>query len=540
MMVYTTPYEKHMGRLTKLLRISNPTPLIWLLIILLIGSFLRLYRFADFMKIDSDHGRDILIAKHIVEYGEGYWAAPYALGSNGLVKNSPVYYWILASMWFISRSTVGMGIVFALTGVITIIIGYGAGLVYGGVRMGLTFAFFLSISALLVQDAHGVWPPFLLPLVTVITLYCMARFIHEHRIRWLALCITAVFLGVHVHQSFLPFFGVCTLWVIWSSTRVSKKAFIILCSYILLHIVFWAYVTGNGTSALQEYLRLVSTNNGSTLIMSAAIHRAGQAISLLFPHVHGAIPYAYAIMTGAALILLYQRRTSNEKFVGIVTLCIGMLAYGLYGNNGSVLLRDYYFHAAAVVFLFILSFCLIYLLRNKRVMFGFISITGALLNLGNEQYIQPARGGNYLDYLEITRWAINDYKSLPVNPETSIVFYTRSMSAPDESGRYIWSAAPQWYLFEDIEKKPAVTIPDGYNNFAPPVIDPDTIIYLTCIGKQIAPHNYDEAFRTRCVDPFVKAYGGEFHTHRNTRVFTLHADNTFVYRTYRYTPENYE
>ncbi len=526
-----------MGNTAAQHHILNSKPLLLLFIILVIGSFLRLYRFADFMQIDGDHGRDILIAKHIVEHKEGYWAAPYALGSNGIVKNSPVYYWILASMWLLSRSTLGMGIVFALTSVMTILIGYGTGRVFGGTRMGITFAFFLSISSLLARDARGVWPPFLLPFITVSALYCIARFINGYQTRWLIFLVTVLFLGVHVHQSFLPFFGVCTLWTVWSGVRAHKNAIVII-SYLFLHIALWAYVTGNGSGAFRGYLQLVSSNNIVDII-SAAVLRVGQAVRLLFPNVHAIIPYAYALVVTAALAALYQRRVPMEKFVVVVTLGTGMLAYGIYGNNGGVLLREYYFHAAAVVFLFIFSYCVTTLLRNKLLLVGSVFLTGALLGLGNERYIQPAKGGNYLDHLEVTRRAINDYKGLATTPKTSLAFYTRYLSAPNEPERYIWSAAPQWYLFEDIEKRPAVTIPVGYNNFAPPVIDSDTIIYLTCIDTQTETNNFEAAFLTRCVTPFIHAYGGEFHGHKNTQTSTFHADNNAVYRTYRYTPQNY-
>ncbi len=519
-----------------LLREYTAKPLFWLIIIVVIGSFLRLYRFTDFMKIDGDHGRDMLIAKHIVEHKEGLWAAPYALGSHGIVKNSPVYYWMLSAMWFITRSTIPMGIAFAMTSILTIAIGYSAGVALGGTRVGLLFAFFLSISSMLAEDAHAVWPPFLLPLITVCALNCMAHYLKKHQIRWLILFISTLFLGVHIHQSFLPFFGVGLGWALWHGIRNPKRIAALLLVTII-HIILWAYVTGNGAQALYGYLGLLTPSADMPQIFFSSAYRAIQSIELLFTHTSVFIPYGYFAMMPISLILLYRTTVHREKFMSVLMLFIGMLSYGIYGNNGEMALREYYFRAASVVFLFIISYSAAHLIRNTQALIGFVCITGVLLSMGNEQYLLLERGGNYFDHYQITTHALNDYMHITRDTTSStLIFFTKYLSAPAEPERYIWSAAPQWHLTEDILQKSVVSIPTGYNNFSPQEIQSGSIIYITCIDDLKKGSGIEADFQSLCISPFLTANAEKFTAHRESQQYTLYGENGDIYRTFRYTP----
>lgn len=528
--------REHLLYATRLLRTHTVKPFIWITVIVLIGSFLRLYRFSDFIRIDGDHGRDMLIAKHIVEHNEGYWAAPYALGSRGIVKNSPVYYWILSAMWSISRSTTSMGIVFALTSVLAIIIGYTVGVIFGGVRIGVPFAFFLSVSSMLATDAHAVWPPHLLPLITVCALYCMARYLHTHQTKWLVIFTSVLFMGVHIHQSFLPFFGVGLSWAIWVGVRNPKQLVIFLATTIA-HTMLWMYVTGNGAQALYGYYSLMTTSTNIFSIFVASVYRAVQSIMLLYAHTPAIVAYGYFILISIALALLFRTNIHKEKFISVLMLFIGMLSYGLYGNSGEISIRTYYFRAASVVFLFILSYCASELIHNRRLFIGFICITGVFLTIGNEQYLRKERGGNYYDHYQLTKHALHDYTQLTQDPTLgSLIFFTKYLSAPTESERYIWSAAPQWHLAEDILQKPIVSIPTGYNNFAPPEIQPNSIVYITCIDDLKKNRGVETDIRQRCINPLFATYKDRFTGHQESQQYTLYGENGDIYTTYRFTP----
>src|SRR3990172_43604 len=83
---------------------------ILVLCIISVGIILRLASLRNYIWFQQgyDESRDMLVAKHIVEYGEWLWRGPYAAGGQNILLNSPVYYYLLAIFWFIARSPYGV------------------------------------------------------------------------------------------------------------------------------------------------------------------------------------------------------------------------------------------------------------------------------------------------------------------------------------------------------------------------------------------------------------------------------------------------
>lgn len=149
-----------------------------ILLIILGGLFLRLYRIQDFFMFLGDQGRDALIVKRIALLQNLPAIGPPS--SIGEVFLGPFYYYILAPFLLISGlNPVGLAVGVALLSVIGI---YSAYLLAKSVVPGRTALFFLIIatfSAELVRIARFSWNPNLLPYFAFITLYFFARSLEE-------------------------------------------------------------------------------------------------------------------------------------------------------------------------------------------------------------------------------------------------------------------------------------------------------------------------------------------------------------------------
>src|SRR4051812_42834027 len=86
--------------------------------ILLVAAFLRLYRIADYMTFLGDEGRDVLVAKGILE-GHLVFLGPRA--SAGDFFLGPIYYYMMAPfLWLFHYDPVGPAVMVALLSVATV------------------------------------------------------------------------------------------------------------------------------------------------------------------------------------------------------------------------------------------------------------------------------------------------------------------------------------------------------------------------------------------------------------------------------------
>src|SRR3972149_12190225 len=87
-------------------------------LILILGALLRLYRIGDYMTFLGDEGRDAIIVRRLLVYGD-----PILIGPGTSIGNmylGPLYYYMMAPALLLSRfSPVGPAVQIALLGVAT-------------------------------------------------------------------------------------------------------------------------------------------------------------------------------------------------------------------------------------------------------------------------------------------------------------------------------------------------------------------------------------------------------------------------------------
>src|SRR6266699_294743 len=93
--------------------------------ILILASFLRLYRIQDYMTFLGDEGRDALVAYNILH---GHFTLLGPTASVGGFYFGPIYYYFLAPALFLANyNPVGPAIMVALFGIATVFFVYKLG-----------------------------------------------------------------------------------------------------------------------------------------------------------------------------------------------------------------------------------------------------------------------------------------------------------------------------------------------------------------------------------------------------------------------------
>lgn len=219
-----------------------------------LGAFLRLYKLEERYLWFGDSARDLLVSKHIWQYGEEISIGHYASGLHTSpeacqVRNYPSYYYnVLALLWAIGRNVSGISVLLALINSLAIIFVYlivsqlvnrWAGVV-GAFLYAITFNFILAS-----QYATTVNLPIPFILVAVAILLTAI----QKKQRWLAMIGLTGFIYLSTfHYSLLLLFGfffVVTEWSFLVKSGLARQlGFIALrgCSYGLIFLLLHSAV----------------------------------------------------------------------------------------------------------------------------------------------------------------------------------------------------------------------------------------------------------------------------------------------------------
>lgn len=195
--------------------------------ILLIAAFLRLYRISDYMTFLGDEGRDVLVAKGILE-GQFTLLGPRA--SAGDFFLGPIYYYMIAPfLWLFRYDPVGPAIMVALFGVATVFLTYYVGRKFFDEWTGIIAAALYAVSPLVVAYSHSSWNPNVLPFFSLLLMAVVYRAIEMGRAGGKYFLFAGFLLGISLQLHYLALFlGVIVFfYVLLGKWYLHKKLLII-------------------------------------------------------------------------------------------------------------------------------------------------------------------------------------------------------------------------------------------------------------------------------------------------------------------------
>lgn len=176
----------------------------WLLIaIVILGIFLRFYRFPDFITFLGDQGRDAIILKRIIALEHFPAVGPPT--SVGQVYLGPFYYYFIAPwLWFFKFDPIGPAVGVALLSSLYLLVNYLVVKELVDKKTALISTVFLTFSSALIELSRFSWNPNLLPLFILLTIYFVVKSIKTHRRIFFALA--GAFLSFSIQLHYLALF----------------------------------------------------------------------------------------------------------------------------------------------------------------------------------------------------------------------------------------------------------------------------------------------------------------------------------------------
>jgi len=188
-----------MGKLGR----NQKIELILLFLILVLASFLRLYRIKDYMVFLGDEGRDALIVKRIIVdhkftlLGPTASIAPFHLG--------PFYYYLmLPFLWVFNLDPLGPAVMVALFGVATVFLVYWVGRDFFNEKVGFLAAGLYAISPLTIVHSRSSWNPNVLPFFSLLLIYTLKRAAEKKH--WFYYLAVGILFGITLQFHYLALF----------------------------------------------------------------------------------------------------------------------------------------------------------------------------------------------------------------------------------------------------------------------------------------------------------------------------------------------
>ena len=169
-----------------------------IILLILVGVFLRFYKLGEFATFLGDQGRDAIIIKRIVTFE--HFPAIGPISSIGQVFLGPFYYYLMAPFLAITKlNPIGLAYGSALLAIIGFICAYLVIRKEINKTVAGFFLFLLIFSAVQVEASRFSWNPNLLPIFSFFTLYFLYKAITAKKYLWSILFGTFLALSIQLH-----------------------------------------------------------------------------------------------------------------------------------------------------------------------------------------------------------------------------------------------------------------------------------------------------------------------------------------------------
>jgi 4-amino-4-deoxy-L-arabinose transferase-like glycosyltransferase len=185
-----------------------------LIIVLVFGAFLRLYRIGEYMTFLGDEGRDAIIVRRLLLYADPILVGPGT--SIGNMYLGPLYYYFMAPwLWLANFSPIGPAIGVAIFGIITIWLMYYVGNLWFGRTAGLIAALLYAVAPTVIVYSRSSWNPNIMPFFALLCMLAIWKVWQEKKYKWMLILAASFAFVMQSHYLGLllaPVFGI--FWVL--------------------------------------------------------------------------------------------------------------------------------------------------------------------------------------------------------------------------------------------------------------------------------------------------------------------------------------
>jgi hypothetical protein len=344
------------------------TNLVILFAIFALGIFLRTYNIFETTTIMGDTGRDLIVAKHLVNSSAPWSAFPAA--SSRLFENSPLYFLIIGFLWFLAPSIHGVIVLFAIIQSLVIFVAYYLGKQIANKTLGYYLALFTAVSPLFVYPARWIWQPNLLALFIPLLLLFFLKVIFNKKNGLTPQYLVGFFItsNVVLHLHTATFLLVLTMFfaVLFHvfQTRYKRLAVVVTIIASLFFRLAFGFRIGHFFGVSYQFSLLATSFSKvwrNLLVIKQALL---ESIFLWVDDVQQPIvAISLAIVFISGFLVFYFRRTKKALFHQVATLVLlvgSELPYIFYGDR----FWPHYLFSFLLIFHLLMPIAIFYLVQS--------------------------------------------------------------------------------------------------------------------------------------------------------------------------------
>ena len=482
-----------------------------------LGVWLRFWSLDQHVWTQSgyDESRDMLVAEHILQYGESVSRGPLAAGGLGWLKNSPVYYYLIAVLWFFTATPVALMYLWASIHTGAVLLGYWVGKYMYDQVAGLILAASIAVNYQLIYGSRELLQPHLLPLFTLGFVLCAALYLNSAQRKWryLVAAATCLLFPLHLHYGVLLIIPIGLVWVLHAwflkiSTQeiTSYPSALLLPGVLLMLVLSWVFLSFTKVPFDQIYfLRFNQSRNNEVWIGS----EIGQTLSHL-DQMFGGNSKVMMFVVLSALFIIYlwkrmsvltrQLRLAPQPVVRFLLLLttsyfLTLLYNGEVGGTYLLAVFPFFLITLAVLLRQVIEIhlglgCLltgVAFLSMSLSSWRIITTTVPEVSFHTQQHqVAEAIANHYTSM----------YQLKDVDPQFLVTWYTTTRNMPFNG----WGTSGVWYYLEKFFATKLVVLNDAGVNHLPKASYP-SMVYMVCDHRE-----FSERIQVECLDRFKAAY----------------------------------
>lgn len=486
-----------------------------------------------------DDARDILVGKHIVEYGTIVDRGPLADGgtfsdSNSKLLNSPVYYYVLAFFWFFSKSPTAVLLNWTLfLSLLLPISAYYLGKQYKDSQLGFILAAVVILNPFFSQSTLHIWQPHLVIPLTFLIIGTFFRYLRNSTIFNACLVILLAFLTIHIHYSgllvALPIIFI-TLLRHFRSHIKEKFSLLRVTPYLvfIVCLLIWMFLTYNifFGDQLVFFIEMGKTVLSKPIYdekYSSIIEKISKPLALVIGTTFSKIN-ALTILTSILCLVplaeFLSKKYKKSHYTYFVVILISGYIFSIFFHRK---MYDIYLIPLIILILLRFSICLNFLLdkivanfkliivsnknRGRKILYSFFAIlalSGLLILivipfLYNLIYRINQPISVYFENVNIAHAILTD------STITGEAHYTMAhLATPNEFfGGDGWGTTGLWLILEELTNRKIVEVIKPVKSEPPfkPISEDAKAIYLICTFRDMSDVDPNQ---NKCVERFIR------------------------------------
>lgn len=453
-----------------------------------------------------DESRDTLVARHIVEYGDWIWRGPLASGSMNQLMNSPFYYYFMAILWFIGRSSLGVLLLWCLVLASVVYIAYRVGVEIWDRQLGLILAGLFAIQPTLISNSRHISQPYLLPLFS--SAFLLLFWKKTPMTLWkFCLLIGILMIPMHFHYGSLLMLPAGLLWLgsVWYKQLTQKNSGlswqVIPVLTVEYFLVTWTWFTYGRTMFDQQFFLYDEVRyNWIRVFARAQVAWVAMADNLWWSKDPNIVLGVLIFFIGVAVWYVARRKSAGfamgQYWWMLLFAVVPPIIAGFHGD----IIHPFYLLSTLPILIIIIGIGLRSLMALNRYVgvvcmfvIVWIFLEQALTVVG-----EVPRKSYFEQLRDVSKTIHQDYRALdsatPEVPQIALAIL---------AGKYLpydgWGNGSLWYFLEDYFGRRLINLDDYGTNFVP-VVKAPVYFYVVCDNR-----GFDKEQEDMCVTRFLGA-----------------------------------